>query len=159
MLTIGSELATRRWQLVMSGLVSFPVLNVNVLVSYNIWVIYPLCFTAYTFCNVTSQLFSLKGGGASDKKNQTSTTQSFPAIMKTYNSSCLIMKKRKKIGGWVAIRSGLGDWLAQSNKKWMSEDRSFAARKMSIWYFILISLGVLVLNQVFLSTPNRQFFD
>ena len=33
------------------------------------FVIYPLCFTAYTFCDVTSQLFSLKGGGASDPKN------------------------------------------------------------------------------------------
>ena len=29
----------------------------------------PLCFTAYTFCDVTSQLFSLKGGGSLDPKN------------------------------------------------------------------------------------------
>ena len=28
------------------------------------FVIYPLCFTAYTLCDVTPQLFSLKGGGA-----------------------------------------------------------------------------------------------
>ena len=33
------------------------------------FVIYPLCFTGYTFCDVMSQLFSLKGGGASDPKN------------------------------------------------------------------------------------------
>ena len=38
------------------------------------FVIYPLCFTAYAFCDVTSQLFSLKGGGASDQKTHTSTT-------------------------------------------------------------------------------------
>ena len=29
----------------------------------------PLCFTTYTFCDVMSQLISLKGGGASDPKN------------------------------------------------------------------------------------------
>ena len=35
---------------------------------------YPLCFNAFTFCEVTSQLFSLKWGGASDPKSQTLTT-------------------------------------------------------------------------------------
>ena len=40
------------------------------------FVIYPLCFTAYTYCDVTSQLFSLKGGGASNPKTQTLTTWS-----------------------------------------------------------------------------------
>ena len=35
------------------------------------FVIYPICFTAYTFCDLTSQLFSLKVGGASDPKKQT----------------------------------------------------------------------------------------
>ena len=29
----------------------------------------PHCFTSYTFCDVTSHLSSLKGGGASDSKN------------------------------------------------------------------------------------------
>ena len=33
------------------------------------FVIYALCFTLYTFCDATSQLSSLKGGGASDQKN------------------------------------------------------------------------------------------
>ena len=31
--------------------------------------IYTLCFTAYIYCDVTSQLFSRKGGEASDPKN------------------------------------------------------------------------------------------
>ena len=35
----------------------------------NNFVIYPLCFTAYTYCDVMSQLSSLKGRGASDPKN------------------------------------------------------------------------------------------
>ena len=33
------------------------------------FVIDPLCFTGYTFGDVMSQLFILKGGGASDPKN------------------------------------------------------------------------------------------
>ena len=32
------------------------------------FITYPLCFTTYTFSDVTSQLFSLKEGGASDPK-------------------------------------------------------------------------------------------
>ena len=39
------------------------------------FVTYAQCFTAYTFCDVTSQLLSLKGGGASDPKKQNLTTQ------------------------------------------------------------------------------------
>ena len=38
------------------------------------FVIYPLYFTAYIYCDVTSQLFKSKGGGALDPKNQTYTT-------------------------------------------------------------------------------------
>ena len=41
------------------------------------FIIYPLCFTAYTFCDVTSQLSSLKGGGALDQKTQTYTIMMF----------------------------------------------------------------------------------
>ena len=39
------------------------------------FVIYPLCFYAYFDCDVTSQLVSRKGGGASDSKNQAYTTE------------------------------------------------------------------------------------
>ena len=35
---------------------------------YTNFATYPLCFTTNSFCDVTSQLLSLKGGGASDPK-------------------------------------------------------------------------------------------
>ena len=46
------------------------------------FVTYPLCFTAYINCDVTSQLASLKGGGALYPKNQAHTT---PFHLKGYH--------------------------------------------------------------------------
>ena len=48
----------------------FPVTRQGSISTLTNFVIYPLCFTGYSFCDVTSQLTSLKGGGASDPKNQ-----------------------------------------------------------------------------------------
>ena len=44
-------------------------------------------FTAYTFCDFRSKLFSLKGEGASDKKKQTLTT----LILVVYKKMNLIL--------------------------------------------------------------------
>ena len=62
---------------------------------------YPLCFTVYTFCDVTSQLFSLKGGGASEPKNPDPYYSSFTKTQEQntstqfYQSLAEILQRRQ----------------------------------------------------------------